>query len=89
MERKGGFMKKYKIGSAAWKRRRETINDQWLSTTRFHPRGLARAVARSMNEKANKSPSDMGSWKDDVSKLPKYGKKYLRRTDKNRIPVRK
>ena len=77
------------MGSAAWKRLKETQSDQRKSTTKFHPRSLARSVARSMNEKAEKSPSDMTSWKEDVSKLPKYGKKYLRRTDKNRIPPQK
>ena len=72
-------MKKYTRNSAAWKRQQDTKNDQRIATKKFHPRGLARAVAKGLNKQSGKTTNDMSTWKEDVAKVPRTGNKFLRR----------
>ena len=60
-------------------KRKQTQRQQAAAEPKLHPRGLARSIAKSMG-------LGMKNWRS-VSKLPKYGQKYLH-PERHSVPER-
>ncbi len=77
-------MKKYKPKSAAWYRKKTTRTNQAKANPKFHPRGLARNVGKTIGSLADSISPTVASihWRDYCEaaiKVPSFGKKLKKK----------